>query len=544
MFLLVVCGAAMSVSAYTYYSGTVEVNPASDLPNSYVDANDEIQIKLIVKRYISSDFSNYLSRVYCDVYGPDGTKVGSNYKYLDDLGASTLNWTIFDNSTNRDFGKYTVKYYTSNDDGGSFDFYVTTASGTYSNLKWSYNAEKQELVISGSGTVPRDNAPWRNYSDNISSIVIENGITSISESAFRGYSSLTTVTLPNTLTQIADWAFYDCTSLTTINLPNKLTKIGEYAFNDCSALTSITLPKSLVQVGDCAFADCSSLQNITFSGSIQSLGYKVFAGTAVRSLELPSGMVTVPQSAFNSCYYLKTVYIPKTVKAIETCAFQNCSSLTTVYYAGTKTAWNQISIASYGNDAVQNASFKYKSTIPVAKVTLKKAENLSGAVKLTWGKASNVSGYYIYRKANSGSWKKIATITNSSTVTYTDKYKLVSGRLYYYKVKAYKGSTVGEGTSLTKVYVAPPTLRNCTSQSTKSVSVYWKKDSNITGYQLKYTVGSTSKTVTIKKNATVKYVIKNLTKGKTCTVRIRGYRTVGGKTYYSVWSSAKKTVVK
>lgn len=538
------CGAAMSVNASSYYKGYISVDPSSKLPDSYVDANDEIEIKLIVRRYSTSDFSYCLSKMYCDVYGPDGTKIGSNYKYLDDMNASTLYWTVFDNSTPRDPGTYTVKYYTSNDDGGSFQFYVNTASGTFNSLQWSYNTNNQELVISGSGTIPKANAPWKEYKKEIRALTVKSGVTAIGENAFDSYSSIETVTLPSTVKQIGDWAFEYCTSLTTINLPNKLTKIGGHAFFMCSALTSITLPKSLVQVGNGAFKDCASLQNIIFSGNIRTLGINIFEGTAVKSIELPSGMVTVPSSAFLDCYYLKTIYIPKTVKAIEISAFENCSSLTTVYYAGTETEWNKIAIESYGNDAVLNASLKYKATIPVAKVTLKKAENLSGAVKLTWGKASNVSGYYIYRKANSGSWKKIATITDSSTVTYTDKKSLVSGRLYYYKVKAYKGSTVGEGTSLKKVYVAPPTLRNCTSQSAKSVTVYWKKDSNITGYQLKYTIGSTSKTVTIKKNATVKYVIKNLTKGKTCTVRIRGYRTVGGKTYYSVWSSAKKTVVK
>ena len=62
------------------------------------------------------------------------------------MNAPTLNWTIFDNHTPRDFGQYTVKYYTSNDTGGICYFYINSISGTFgSGLKWSYDNATQEL---------------------------------------------------------------------------------------------------------------------------------------------------------------------------------------------------------------------------------------------------------------------------------------------------------------------------------------------------------------------------------------------------------------
>ncbi|MCI5860258.1 MAG: hypothetical protein MR023_10780, partial [Blautia sp.] len=59
-----------------------------------------------------------------------------------------------------------------------------------------------------------------------------------------------------------------------------------------------------------------------------------------------------------------------------------------------------------------------------------------------------------------------------------------------------------------------------------------------------YTIGSSSKTIRVKNKAAVKSVIKNLKKGKTYTVRMRTYKTVSKKTYYSTWSAAKKTVIR
>ena len=43
---------------------------------------------------------------------------------------------------------------------------------------------------------------------------------------------------------------------------------------------------------------------------------------------------------------------------------------------------------------------------------------------------------------------------------------------------------------------------------------------------------------------TVSTVIKNLKQGKTYYVRIRTYKTVGGKKYYSEWSALMKKKMK
>ena len=55
---------------------------------------------------------------------------------------------------------------------------------------------------------------------------------------------------------------------------------------------------------------------------------------------------------------------------------------------------------------------------------------------------------------------------------------------------------------------------------------------------------SAKSTVTVKKNETVKYVIKKLTQGKTYYVRIRVFKKVGGKKYVSDWSKALSKKVK
>lgn len=190
LLLLAVCGASLSVSARTYYyQGLISIDPS--FPDSVFDANEEIQIPLTVKRFLSNNTKDFLSKYYCDVYGPRGTRISNNYGYLSDMTAPTLHWTIFDRHTPRDFGTYTVKYYTSNDEGGTCYFHVNSISGTFgAGLKWSYDGATQELRISGSGSIPTDNLPWRDYESSIKSIIIEEGITSIDEFVFNDLVSL------------------------------------------------------------------------------------------------------------------------------------------------------------------------------------------------------------------------------------------------------------------------------------------------------------------------------------------------------------------
>ena len=78
----------------------------------------------------------------------------------------------------------------------------------------------------------------------------------------------------------------------------------------------------------------------------------------------------------------------------------------------------------------------------------------------------------------------------------------------------------------------------------KKVTVTWKKNKAFAGYKIKYKVGNKTKTLTIKKAATVKKVLKKLKKGKVVKVQIRGYKKLYGKMYYGKWSAMKKAKVK
>lgn len=74
-----------------------------------------------------------------------------------------------------------------------------------------------------------------------------------------------------------------------------------------------------------------------------------------------------------------------------------------------------------------------------------------------------------------------------------------------------------------------------------------KRRAEATGYQVQYGLKSNfaaAKSITVKQAKTVKATLKSLKAGKTYYVRVRTYKTVGKKTYYSAWSGKKSIKVK
>jgi len=91
--------------------------------------------------------------------------------------------------------------------------------------------------------------------DSVRTVAVQEGVTSIGSSAFRGCTNHTTITIPSYLS-FGDRAFCGCTVLTTIIIPSSVTSIGDLAFLGCTGLTTITIPSSVTSsIGYQAFCD-------------------------------------------------------------------------------------------------------------------------------------------------------------------------------------------------------------------------------------------------------------------------------------------------
>ena len=97
--------------------------------------------------------------------------------------------------------------------------------------------------------------PWSEYAEQITKVVIEDGIHDLGQMAFYELPNLQIVELGKDVVEIRHYAFKNCKSLTTINLEG-VTNICEGAFYGCSALEDIELTEGTV-VEDWAFSRTS-----------------------------------------------------------------------------------------------------------------------------------------------------------------------------------------------------------------------------------------------------------------------------------------------
>lgn len=121
------------------------------------------------------------------------------------------------------------------------------------------------------------NPPFYSYRTQITSVIVEQGVTGLGKRLFKDCMKLQNVSLPSSLTDLGDYTFYNCDSLESIRLPNTLTSIGAHVFNNCTNLSSVTIPESVTEIESYAFFNCDSLTSIIIPEAVGLVGYNAFS---------------------------------------------------------------------------------------------------------------------------------------------------------------------------------------------------------------------------------------------------------------------------
>lgn len=204
---------------------------------------------------------------------------------------------------------------------------------------------QQVLVIGGS-------AFYNNQ--NITSVVIPEGVTLIDTDAFYNCLKLVSVSIPSTVT-IINRGFVSCTSLTSFTAPDNLFTLND-SFGGCTSLNNVVLNDTLVNMVGYVFIGCTSLTHITIPSSVTILPSYAFSGcTSLTDVTLSEGLLTIEYGAFDSCSSLVTIHLPSTLTHIGTNAFSDCTSLTYINIPN-----NEISL----NNTFVNCTSLVKMYIP------------------------------------------------------------------------------------------------------------------------------------------------------------------------------------
>lgn len=190
------------------------------------------------------------------------------------------------------------------------------ASGTCgTKLTWSLS-DDYTLTISGIGAMTSygstSKIPWLiSYKTNIKNVVIEEGVTSISQYAFHGCSYLTGITIPQSVSSIGIHAFDGCSSLTNVTIPDGVAAIDNYTFSGCSSLINVTIPERVTLIGSYAFSGCSSLSTITIPDNVAAIGICAFKScSSLTSIIIPNGVTSIGSEVFSGCTGLVSITLP------------------------------------------------------------------------------------------------------------------------------------------------------------------------------------------------------------------------------------------
>ena len=240
------------------------------------------------------------------------------------------------------------------------------------------------LTISGKGAMPDFNfpegnlAPWWNYKalglirvsgfspkfdleGDLKKVVIQDGVTNVSNYALFLLPAAEQITLPESVTSIDRYGIALCAKLKGISLPKAVTAIGDIglagnsftavslpdglqalgrgAFDACASLSGMTLPAAITAVPDKCFNDCTKLLTVDYKGEVTAIGERAFEGCkSLTKAPIPAAVTTLGNSAFNGCIALTDVTLPGGVTAVPDACFQGCIALADMKLPATVTS--------------------------------------------------------------------------------------------------------------------------------------------------------------------------------------------------------------
>ena len=189
------------------------------------------------------------------------------------------------------------------------------------NVYYAYNSTTKTLNIFGTGAMadyPDNNRLWNGYRKDITTIVIGNGVATIGDNVFRGFTSLKSITIPTSVTSIGYAAFSGCTGQTSIEIPASVKFINYGAFSGCTGLESIS-----VAAGNTIYDSRDNCNAIIETESNTLI-------TGCKTTVIPASVRRIDYDAFYGCTSLESFEIPASVTEINNFAFYGCTSLSSV----------------------------------------------------------------------------------------------------------------------------------------------------------------------------------------------------------------------
>lgn len=230
----------------------------------------------------------------------------------------------------------------------------------------------------------------------LSSINVGTGVKTIGNEAFYGCSKASAVTIPDSVETIGYEAFESCGGLVTVELGAGVKSLGTGVFSFCYKLEKVIVGDNIISVGRDIFEFASKITFNEYEGGCylgdETNKYKIFikpTEETVTSIALHANTKVIAGYAFGYCDALKTVEIPEGVVSIGEYAFYQCQALTGVTIPD--------SVVSIGRNAFNNC--KLLATAIIGNGVKEVGDGaFNNCTKLTFNKTNN--GCYLGNDSN------------------------------------------------------------------------------------------------------------------------------------------------
>ena len=186
-----------------------------------------------------------------------------------------------------------------------------------------------------------------------------------------------------------------------------------------------------------------------------------------------------------------------------------------------------------------SASCQVQVTKKATSITAKNFTKTYGNKPFSLGAKATSGGKLSYKSSNT----KVATVSNTGRVTLKGPGKATI------TITAAATANYNAASKNVTITVKPKKVAGLkVKKGKKRMTVSWKRDKKVTGYQITYAQNKKfkkgKKTITISKNKTIKRTVKKLKARKTYYVKVRAYKKVGKTKIYGAYSGTKKVKVK
>lgn len=247
--------------------------------------------------------------------------------------------------------------------------------------EWSFDPDTGELVISGSGAMK----DYTNYGEEISpflacrgfitSVTIQEGITSVGAYAFYGLDQMEDIRLTGSITEIGDCALAGCIKLENLRLPEGVSSIGSEILDGCSGLKSIeAAPEN---------ESYSSDNGILYNKEKTQL-LLIPENFPQETLSISERVTRIENYAANENRNLRCVYFPESLSYLGRGAFSECVSLKSLVFKGDAPSFGSYNAVNTEGIMIYCGFSKYGWT--------EKTENLEYPREKTWVDLDELAG--------------------------------------------------------------------------------------------------------------------------------------------------------